>query len=140
MVSMSRQISSATMSAPSAASRTACARPWPRAAPVIKATLPLRFPTVSAPLVSVGNAAGVNPCLPQAFLRIIDFDVPVAARARAPEVIIDGQDRLAVTRPSGVGDAGKKFEGFLVQGAVVGHGVTPRPDGRPGRQAAASRR
>ena len=36
--------STAMMSAPSAASRTACDRPWPRAAPVIKATLPLTRP------------------------------------------------------------------------------------------------
>src|SRR6201996_6561071 len=140
MVSMSRQMSRATMSAPSAASRTAWARPWPRAAPVMKATLPFRFPTGSAPLVSVGNAAGVNSCLPQTFLRIIDLELPVAARARATEVTIDGQDRLAVTRSAGIGDAGQKLQRFLVQGAVVGHGVTPRPDCRPGRRAAASRR
>src|SRR6201994_3562005 len=119
---MSRQMSSAMMSAPSAASRTACARPWPRAAPVMKATLPFRFPTGSAPLVSVGNAAGVNPCLPQAFLRIIDLDVPVVARARAAVVAVDGQDRLAVTGTAAVGDAGEEFERLLVESAVIGHG------------------
>src|SRR3984885_7042732 len=135
MESISRQISSATMSAPSAASRTACARPWPRAAPVLKATLPFRFPTGSAPLVSVGNAAGGNPCLPQAFLRIIDFDVPVAAGARTTEVTIDGQDRLAVTLAARIGDAGQKLQRLFVQGTVVGHISTPRL----GRQAAASR-
>ncbi len=40
----SRQISSAAISAPSAAMVTACARPWPRAAPVIRATLPSSLP------------------------------------------------------------------------------------------------
>src|ERR1700748_515552 len=37
-------MSTAMMSAPSCASRTACDRPWPRAAPVMKATLPSSFP------------------------------------------------------------------------------------------------
>src|ERR1700733_6187858 len=101
MESISRQISSAMMSAPSAASRTACARPWPRAAPVMKATLPFKFPTGLAPLVSVDNAAGMNSCLPQPFLRVIDLDVPVAAQARTAEVTVDGQDRLTVTRAAG---------------------------------------
>src|SRR6476661_8288779 len=32
------------MSAPSAASRSACERPWPRAIPVMKATLPSSLP------------------------------------------------------------------------------------------------
>ena len=36
------------MSAPSLASRTACARPWPRAAPVMNATRPSRGPSVAA--------------------------------------------------------------------------------------------
>jgi hypothetical protein len=68
----------------------------------------------SAPPVSVGNATGVNPCLPQAFLRIVDLDVPVTTRARTTEVTIDGQDRLTVTRSASVGDAGEELEGFLV--------------------------
>src|SRR3954453_7221052 len=37
-------MSTAIMSAPSLAIRTACDRPWPRAAPVMKATLPSSFP------------------------------------------------------------------------------------------------
>ena len=37
------------MSAPSWASRTACARPWPRAAPVMKATLPSTRPVMCYP-------------------------------------------------------------------------------------------
>ena len=37
-------MSTAMMSAPSLASRTACARPWPRAAPVTRATLPFNVP------------------------------------------------------------------------------------------------
>ena len=40
------QMSTAMMSAPSCASRTACARPWPRAAPVMKATLPSTRPVI----------------------------------------------------------------------------------------------
>src|ERR1700744_2348228 len=118
MVSMSRQISSATMSAPSPARRTAWARPCPRAAPVMKATLPFRFPTDSAPLVSVGNAAGVNSCLPQTFLRIIDLELPAAARARTTEVAVLGQDRLTVTLAAGIGDAGQELVRLFVGGAV----------------------
>src|SRR5689334_12014047 len=41
---MSAQMSTAMMSAPSRARRSACARPCPRAAPVISATLPSRLP------------------------------------------------------------------------------------------------
>src|SRR6476659_9364702 len=50
------QTSIAMMSAPSAASRTACARPWPRAAPVTNATRPSRGPPVAvtaAPFVKL---------------------------------------------------------------------------------------
>src|SRR3954451_5584740 len=42
-------------SAPSAASRTACARPWPRAAPVMKATLPSSLRAVMGILLRVGQ-------------------------------------------------------------------------------------
>src|ERR1700677_3010427 len=42
-------MSTAMMSAPSSASRTAWLRPWPRAAPVMKATLPCTRP-MDAPL------------------------------------------------------------------------------------------
>src|SRR5579862_1686751 len=45
MLSNVSQMSTAMMSAPSAASRTAWLRPCPRAAPVMKATLPSRVPT-----------------------------------------------------------------------------------------------
>src|SRR4051794_10718989 len=41
------QISIAMMSAPSLASRIECARPWPRAAPVMNATRPSRGPPVA---------------------------------------------------------------------------------------------
>src|SRR5690606_11606486 len=41
---MSRQMSIRMMSAPSSASRTAWLRPWPRAAPVTRATLPCTRP------------------------------------------------------------------------------------------------
>src|SRR5271165_4979153 len=42
-------MSTAMMSAPSRAIRTACARPWPRAAPVMNATLPVSRPLMHAP-------------------------------------------------------------------------------------------
>src|ERR1700759_4959766 len=42
-------MSTAMMSAPSRAMRTACARPWPRAAPVMNATLPVSRPLMCAP-------------------------------------------------------------------------------------------
>src|ERR1700744_4163180 len=52
-------MSTAMMSAPSRAMRTACARPWPRAAPVMNATLPFnrpsRVPLIVAP--QLGSAA-----------------------------------------------------------------------------------
>src|SRR5580698_8675971 len=47
--------STAMMSAPSAASRIAWLRPWPRAAPVMKATLPSTLPAITASLL-VGKA------------------------------------------------------------------------------------
>src|ERR1700754_3332437 len=50
------QMSIAMMSAPSLASRMACARPWPRAAPVMNATRPSRGPPVAvtaAPFVKL---------------------------------------------------------------------------------------
>src|ERR1700730_5871412 len=40
------------MSAPSWASRIACERPWPRAAPVMKATLPATCPSLSRVVLS----------------------------------------------------------------------------------------
>src|ERR1700761_5566545 len=42
-------MSTAMTSAPSLAIRTACARPWPRAAPVMNATLPASRPLICAP-------------------------------------------------------------------------------------------
>ena len=47
---MSRQMSTAMMSAPSLAIAIACARPCPRAAPVMNATLPSSFPVICAPV------------------------------------------------------------------------------------------
>src|SRR6476659_1426891 len=46
-LSICLQMSTAMMSAPSCAIRTAWARPWPRAAPVMKATLPSTRPVIS---------------------------------------------------------------------------------------------
>src|SRR6476661_3914658 len=46
-VSIFLQMSTAMMSAPSDANRTACARPCPRAAPVMNATLPSTRPAMS---------------------------------------------------------------------------------------------
>src|SRR5258707_601560 len=43
---MSSQTSTAMMSAPASASRIACSRPWPRAAPVMNATLPATLPAL----------------------------------------------------------------------------------------------
>src|SRR6516225_8710798 len=59
-------MSTAMMSAPSWASRTACDRPCPRAAPVMKATLPSSFPaTFVIPFTSVTNirVPGPEPAL-----------------------------------------------------------------------------
>src|SRR5215468_8454020 len=52
------------MSAPSWASRMACDRPWPRAAPVMKATLPATRPAMLTSLLACpclpGRVAGVD--------------------------------------------------------------------------------
>src|ERR1700738_3660465 len=54
---MSSHTSTAMMSAPSSASRMACSRPWPRAAPVMNATLPATLPTLLSVMVAfrLGN-------------------------------------------------------------------------------------
>src|SRR5947209_20595434 len=54
---MSAQMSTAMMSAPSCASRTAWLRPCPRAAPVTKATLPSMRPATVCSLGSVVSSA-----------------------------------------------------------------------------------
>src|SRR6201993_5027009 len=54
-------MSTAMMSAPSAAMRTACARPWPRAAPVMNATLPVSRPLMCAPRASRRNFSTGRP-------------------------------------------------------------------------------
>src|SRR6185369_10856559 len=56
------QMSIAMMSAPSDASRTACARPWPRAAPVMKATLPSTRPVIDNSNSSVVEQFSRNQC------------------------------------------------------------------------------
>ena len=50
---MSAQRSTPMMLAPSRANRTACDRPWPRATPVMNATLPLRLGMTLLRLVSL---------------------------------------------------------------------------------------
>src|SRR6266487_3589942 len=54
-------MSTAMMSAPSCASRTACDRPWPRAAPVMKATLPSSFPATYVTPFTDARAAPTVP-------------------------------------------------------------------------------
>src|ERR1700722_13159615 len=56
MPGTSSRRSTAMMSAPSWASRMAWLRPWPRAAPVMKATLPATRPAIAALLLLVGEA------------------------------------------------------------------------------------
>src|SRR3979409_214540 len=56
---MSRQMSTAMMSAPSLAIAIACARPCPRAAPVMNATLPSSLPAIR---VSFGYARADVKC------------------------------------------------------------------------------
>src|SRR6195952_3403249 len=59
-LSICLQMSTAMMSAPSAASLTACARPWPRAAPVMKAVFPVRVPVVVAISVDELTLGGIT--------------------------------------------------------------------------------
>src|SRR6266446_5956788 len=77
MVDMSRHRSTAMMSAPSSASRMAWLRPWPRAAPVMNATLPstrpmMRFPSVVSGALSrrLDQRAGLQPGTGPALLRL----------------------------------------------------------------------
>src|SRR6185437_4913537 len=60
MPGTSSQMSMAMMSAPSWASRTAWLRPWPRAAPVMNATLPATRPVISSPRSLLVREAGVD--------------------------------------------------------------------------------
>src|SRR5690348_5495204 len=60
MPGTSSQMSTATMSAPSWASRTAWLRPWPRAAPVMKATLPATRPGTVLPRSLLVREAGID--------------------------------------------------------------------------------
>src|ERR1700727_3704034 len=88
MPGMSSQASTAMMSAPSWASRMAWLRPWPRAAPVMKATLPATRPAMLAtsPLV---REAGVD--------RHRDAgDVPAVVRDQPQDGVgdVDGLDHV----------------------------------------------
>src|SRR3954452_686918 len=59
MLSKVAQMSTAMMSAPSWASRIAWLRPWPRAAPVMKATLPSMRPAMAcAPVLRLPGVPG----------------------------------------------------------------------------------
>src|SRR5258707_10653407 len=60
MPGTSSQMSTAMMSAPSWASRMAWLRPWPRAAPVMKATLPATRPVIVSPPSLLVGEAGVD--------------------------------------------------------------------------------
>src|ERR1700739_3549032 len=60
MPGTSSQMSTAMMSAPSWASLMAWLRPWPRAAPVMKATLPATRPVSALPPSLLVGEAGVD--------------------------------------------------------------------------------
>ena len=80
------------MFAPSAASRTAWARPWPRAAPVMKATLPFQWASArrSAAQLSLARVARRN--------RLQHLDV-----RRAGQVLADRGEHLGDRRRGAVG-------------------------------------
>src|SRR5882757_2380388 len=97
------QMSIAMMSAPSLASRIACARPWPRAAPVMNATRPSRgppFAVTAAPFVSLRTRLTAE--LERVLVPVHSVDgVPdqrarhaVAAAAAAAEFGADDGDHL----------------------------------------------
>jgi len=67
------QMSMAMMSAPSCANRTACARPWPRAAPVMNATLPSTRPAITNSILS-------------SFSQLHDTNAGIASQQRTVEV------------------------------------------------------
>src|ERR1700712_4738155 len=92
-------MSTAMTSAPSAAIRTACARPWPRAAPVMKATLPSSRPviwfslfwfrvkpTLRAVRVGESDDAANVPSLQHVPVPIVDLLEGVLARHHVVEV------------------------------------------------------
>src|SRR6478736_5075346 len=118
------QISIVMMSAPSLASRIACARPWPRAAPVMNATRPSRLPfdaVTAAPFMSLRYrlTAELERVLVRLSGRVPDQRAghAVAASAAAAELGTDDGDHLDA-RPTqqrvGVGVAviGEHHPGF----------------------------
>src|SRR6185312_3624428 len=91
----------AMMSAPSLASRIACARPWPRAAPVMNATRPSRLPVdavTAAPFVSLRTrlTAELERVLVHPSGRVADQRTrhAVAAAAASAELGADDGDHL----------------------------------------------
>src|SRR5690242_3603925 len=80
---MSRQMSSAMTSAPCWARRIACERPWPRAAPLMTATLPS-----SSPMFSVRFSSGVDDV---ANAQVVDLLVRVAELAQDRGCVLSQQ-------------------------------------------------
>src|SRR5215470_20374161 len=112
------QMSTAMMSAPSWACRTAWLRPWPRAAPVMKATLPATRPAIvtlfsNAPAVGENQASfsrdehgerlpaadrrrrgepgrvGVDVPFGEALQDLLQGDAPLQAGERRAEAVMD---------------------------------------------------
>src|SRR5262245_17116063 len=95
------QMSMAMMSAPSLASRMACARPWPRAAPVMNATRPSRVPpdaVTAAPFVRLRTrlTAELKRVLVHPSGRVADKRTchAVTAAAAAAELGADDRDHV----------------------------------------------
>src|SRR5580700_277788 len=103
-------MSTAMMSAPSSASRTAWLRPCPRAAPVMNATLPATLPATFVPFVGCTAPVGAAAWLP-------DFGRAGSLRLiRVPRVVGDQPGdgtgdvrRLDHVDRQRVGDRGARF-------------------------------
>src|SRR6516164_10520051 len=103
-------MSSAMMSAPSAARRTASARPWPRAAPVMKTTFPSKRRGVSAGMTGsfLAGLAGVR----LAAVRLAGR----AGLAGGPGRVQPGRDRAAVDAQVAAGDVARAVRREEVDG------------------------
>src|ERR1035437_5344821 len=75
MVAIGAQMSTAAISAPSSAGRTAWLRPWPRAAPVMNATFPWTRPIALSLLSDVEARAPINILMYCSAIHRVDAEV-----------------------------------------------------------------
>src|SRR5260370_38966981 len=117
-------MSTAMMSAPSSASRIAWLRPWPRAAPVMKATLPSTRPVMAGTSLLV-REAGVD--------RHGDAGDVAGIVGDQPEERVGDIDRLHHSDPQRVGP--RVGQAGILRGGLLRRLVGHHPAGDAGRRA-----